>query len=60
MQELDALAERARSLAATTGGINTDEKFLVFHAQVKELLTLLQDYVPNMLKDESFFAKVFY
>lgn len=60
MQELDALAEGARSLVATTGGINTDEKFWVFHEQVEELLILLQDYVPNMLKEEPFFAKVFY
>jgi hypothetical protein len=57
---LDALAEGARSLVATTGGINTDEKFWVFHEQVEELLILLQDYVPNMLKAEPFFAKVFY
>lgn len=60
MQELDALAGEARSLAATPGGINTDEKFLVFHDQVKDLLILLQDYVPNMLKEEPFFAEVFY
>ena len=60
MQELDALAGEARSLAATPGGINTDEKFIVFKDQVLELLTLLQDYVPNMLKDETFFTEVFY
>lgn len=60
MQELDALAKEARSLAATSGGINTDEKFLVFHDQVRAFLTLLQDYVPNLLKDESFFTEVFY
>ena len=60
MQELDALAGEARSLAATPGGINTDEKFLIFKDQVQELLNLLQDYVPNMLKDEPFFTDVFY
>lgn len=60
MQELDALAGEARSLAATPGGINTDEKFLICKDQVQELLTLLQDYVPNMLKDEPFFTDVFY
>lgn len=59
MQELDALAGDARALAATTGGINTDEKFAVFHDQVRKLLTLLQDYVPNMLKEEAFFISVF-
>lgn len=59
MQELDALAGDARALAATTGGINSDEKFLVFHDQVIGLLTLLQDYVPNMLKEEKFFTDVF-
>lgn len=59
MQELDVIADEARSLAATPGGINTDEKFLVFHGQVRAVLTLLQDYVPNMLKEEGFFSKVF-
>ena len=60
MQELDVLAERACSLAAIAGGINTDEKFWVFREQVEELLILLQDYVPNMFKGKPFFAKVFY
>ena len=59
MQELDTQAEAARTLAASTGGTNTDEKFLVYKAQVESLLTLLQDYVWQMLKEEAFFTDIF-
>ena len=40
MEELDTQAEEARRLAASTGGINTDEKFAVYKGQVEALLTL--------------------
>lgn len=59
MQELDTQAEAARMLAASTGGTNTDEKFLVYEAQVESLLTLLQDYVWQMLEEETFFTDIF-
>jgi len=59
MQELDTQAETARRLAASTGGINTDAKFAEYKAQVDALLTLLQDYVWQMLKEEKFFTDVF-
>ena len=59
MRELDTQAEMARRLAASTGGINTDEKFVEYKAQVDALLTLLQDYVWQMLKGEKFFTDVF-
>ena len=59
MEELDTQAEEARRLAASTGGINTDEKFTVYKGQVEALLTLLQDYVWQMLKEEKFFTDVF-
>ncbi len=52
MQELDTQAEEARRLAASTGGINSDEEFAVYKGQVDELLTLLQDYVWQILKEE--------
>lgn len=59
MQELHTQAEEARRLAASTGGINSDEKFAVYQGQVEALLTLLQDYVWQMLKEEEFFTGVF-
>lgn len=59
MQELDTQAEAARRLAASPGGISTDEKFVEYKAQVDALLTLLQDYVWQMLKEEKFFTDVF-
>lgn len=60
MLELDSQAEHARSLAATTGGINSDEKFETFKNQVNDLFTLLEDYVPRLLKEELFFTNVFH
>lgn len=60
MRELGYIEEDARKLAATTGGINSDEKFEVFHNQVTSLLALLKEYVPRMLKEEAFFTDVFY
>ena len=59
MEELDTQAEEARRLAASNGGINSDEKFAVYKGQVDALLTLLQDYVWQMLKEEKFFTDVF-
>ena len=59
MQELDTQAEDARRLVASTGGINSDEKFAVYKGQVEALLTLLQDYIWQMLKEEKFFTDVF-
>lgn len=59
MQELDYIGEKTRALAATVGGIDSDEKFKEFHDQVISLKTLLQDYIPNMLQDENFFMDVF-
>lgn len=59
-QELDSQAEHARSLAATMGGINNDEKFGTFKSQVDDLFTLLEDYVPRLLREELFFSNVFH
>lgn len=59
MQELDAQAEEARSLVSSAGGINSDERFAVYKKQVDALLTLLEDYVWQMLKEETFFTDIF-
>lgn len=44
----------------STGGINSDEKFEKRQECVNDLMDLLTMYLPEMLKEESFFYDVFY
>ena len=60
MQELDTLAENTRALVGTQGGINTDEKFIEYHAYEEDLMDLLISYIPLLLEKEAFFKDVFY
>ena len=59
MRDLDILGGDARIAVADEGGFNTDEKFEQFKAYVEELQQILEKYVPQLLKKESFFTKVF-
>ena len=60
MTKLDVLARKARSLDATTGGINTDEKVAQLNAYETELMDLLISYVPRLLRHTEFFKNAFY
>ena len=63
--DLDALAGKARNLAGTSGGINSDEKFDEAKTYVEELMALLSGSGPHanrlhqLLADEEFFRKAF-
>lgn len=59
MQELDNLAIKARTLAATTGGIS-EENFEQYHSYSEDLMELLISYVPLLLENEKFFKTEFY
>lgn len=59
MQSIDALAEEARALAATTGGVDSAEKFERHQSLAGELLQTLGDYVPLLLKKEAYFQTAF-
>lgn len=59
MQGIDALAEDARALAATSGGIDSAEKFERHQSLANELLQVLSDYVPMLLKKEAYFQAAF-
>lgn len=59
-QEMDVLAEEARTLAGSTGGINTDEKFQQYQNYEEKLMNVLINYVPLLLKNEAFFKNEFY
>ena len=43
-----------------TYNITTDEQYEAYQAQAKRILDALKRYVPLLLKEEDFFAKVFY
>ena len=59
MGELDNLKLKAEKLDSSTGGVNTPEKFAKYHQCAEDLLKTLSDYVPQLLKNEPFFANHF-
>lgn len=60
MRGLDDLDRKAGKLVNSFGGINTDEEFQEYRGYSIDLLELLQDNIPKLLKNEEFFRKVFY
>lgn len=60
MSGIKDIDERASDLYRSTGGVNTDEKFAEYHQCADDLMALLKEKVPYLLKDEPFFKKVFY
>ena len=58
-QELDSLAEQARALAASTGGIDSSEKFEAYQSYAHKLMQLLGDYLPQLLRKEEYFKRAF-
>ncbi len=59
MQKSGSLAQSARSLVQRTGGIYNEERFLEYKNYTLEFLLLLQDYIPRLLRKESFFTSIF-
>lgn len=59
IQKMDVLAGKARSIAGSDGGVTTNEKFEEYHGYAEELMDLLCNYVPLLLKKEVFFKEVF-
>ena len=60
MKDLDKIEKDASKLVRSTGGVNTDEEFREYHQYAVDLLNLLIKHIPHLLKNEDFFAKVFY
>ena len=60
MKELDVISKKAGKLVRSTGGVNTDEEFEEYRQYALDLMEVLQKYMPNLLKREEFFKKVFY
>lgn len=59
MLEMDNLAEQARILAGTEGGINKSN-FEQYQRYAAELMDILISYVPLLLENEDFFQSAFY
>lgn len=57
--KLKALASDARALAGQTGGVNTKEQYRQRNDYEKELMELLEAYMPPLLDDTLFFRNAF-
>lgn len=60
MDELEKEQKQASKLYKSSGGINTDDKFTEYCECANQVMETLQKYMPDLLKKESFFKKVFY
>lgn len=57
LQKIDS---RFGKVVNSVGGVNSDEKFILYQEYVDDTLKILTLYLPEMLKDEAFFHEVFY
>lgn len=60
MKGLDRIEKNAGKLVRSVGGVNTEEEFQEYHQYAEELLALLEEHIPVLLKQEEFFKTVFY
>lgn len=60
MDGLDDIADNAGKIVQSVGGVNTDEEFYEYHQYADDILDLLIEYMPTLLKNEKFFSEVFY
>lgn len=57
---LEQINSRYSKLVGSEGGINSDEEFKLHQEYLEDLMDILTYYIPEMLKNETFFAEVFY
>ena len=60
LRGLNDIRENAADLVHSTGGLNTEEKYTDYQQCAKDLMELMINNVPELLKNEDFFSKVFY
>lgn len=60
MQELDNIKYQSERILSSQGGVNTDEKFAEYHKLAAQTLMVLSQYVPTLLRNETFFHDAFY
>ena len=59
MRRAESLARDARSLVGKTGGINDEDRFTEYKGYAMEFMKILKEYIPGLLKQETFFTSVF-
>lgn len=57
---LERYNSKFSKIVRSEGGVNTDEKFAEYNKLCEDLMDFMTMYIPEMLKDEAFFNKVFY
>lgn len=57
---MDRYNTKLSKIVRSEGGINTDQKFALRQEYVEGLMKLLTMYLPEMLKEETFFYNTFY
>ena len=60
MDGLDDIADDAGALVKSVGGVNSDEEFEEYHQYADDIMELLVEHMPTLLKNEEFFKNVFY
>lgn len=62
ISKLDTIEENidyVRYIEGKDGGLNTVGRYIKYSSYAQEVLDALHDYVPDLLKDEAFFSRVF-
>jgi hypothetical protein len=60
MTQLNLILDRVKPFVNSEGGINSQEKYEVYHKCAEDLMDLLTSNVPKLVKNEQFFLKVFF
>lgn len=60
VRELNMIALEARKLVNSSGCLETDEQFQQYKQYCEKTKNTLIEYIPDLLKQEKFFADVFY
>ena len=60
IQEMEDLQNTSDSMVGSVGGVNTAEKFSIYHQCADDLLETLSIYIPQLLQNEDFFRNVFF
>lgn len=60
MREIDLINKDVCEVFHSEGGINSEDEFITYHECAVKLMNLLIERMPILLKNEPFFANVFY
>jgi len=60
MDGFDEIERKSGRIVQSIGGVNTDAEFEEYHQCALDLMELLEEHLPTLLKNEKFFSQVFY